>query len=86
MRATPPGPATYRSPSTFRCALRRLRSCARLQPIGHRFSYRVLSLLIDLDRLADADRLSPLFGVNRPALNGFHEADHGKRDGSSLRA
>ena len=24
---------------------------ARLKPIGHRFSYRVMSLLIDLDRL-----------------------------------
>jgi DUF1365 family protein len=59
---------------------------ARLKPIGHRFSYRVMSLLIDLDRLADADRQSRLFGVNRAALYSFHEADHGKRDGSSLRA
>jgi DUF1365 family protein len=59
---------------------------ARLKPIGHRFSYRVMSLLIDLDRLADADRQSPLFGVNRAALYSFHEADHGKRDGSPLRA
>jgi DUF1365 family protein len=59
---------------------------ARLKPMGHRFSYRVMSLLIDLDRLAEADRQSPLFGVNRAALYSFHEADHGKRDGSSLRA
>ncbi len=59
---------------------------ARLKPMGHRFSYRVMSLLIDLDRLAEADRQSPLFGVNRAALYGFHESDHGKRDGSSLRA
>jgi DUF1365 family protein len=59
---------------------------ARLNPIGHRFSYRVMSLLIDLDRLADADRQSPLFCVNRAALYSFHEADHGQRDGSSLRA
>jgi DUF1365 family protein len=59
---------------------------ARLKPMGHRFSYRVMSLLIDLDRLEEADRLSPLFGVNRAALYGFHEADHGERDGSSLRA
>ena len=58
---------------------------ARLKPIGHRFSYRVMSLLIDLDRLEEADRQSPLFGVNRPALYGFNEADHGPRDGSSLR-
>jgi uncharacterized protein len=58
---------------------------ARLKPIGHRFSYRVMSLLIDLDRLDDADRQSRLFGVNRAALYSFHEKDHGERDGASLR-
>jgi len=59
---------------------------ARLKPMGHRFSYRVMSLLIDLDRLDEADRQSALFGVNRAALYSFHEKDHGPRDGSSLRA
>ena len=59
---------------------------ARLKPFGHRFRYRVMSLLIDLDRLAAADRQSPLFGVNRAALYSFSEADHGERDGSSLRS
>jgi DUF1365 family protein len=54
--------------------------------LGHRFSYRVMNLLIDLDRLDAADRQSPLFGVNRAALYGFYEKDHGERDGSSLRA
>jgi uncharacterized protein len=58
---------------------------ARLRPVGHRFSYRVMNLLIDLDRLDVADRLSRLFGVNRAALYSFHETDHGDRDGSSLR-
>src|SRR6202161_1454886 len=58
---------------------------ARLKPMGHRFSYRVMSLLIDLDRLDAADRQSRLFGVNRAALYSFNEADHGERDGSSLR-
>lgn len=58
---------------------------ARLKPIGHRFSYRVMSLLIDLDRLEAADRQSPLFGVNRAALYSFSESDHGERDGSRLR-
>lgn len=58
---------------------------ARLKPMGHRFSYRVMSLLIDLDRLDAADRQSRLFAVNRPALYSFHEADHGERDGSHLR-
>jgi DUF1365 family protein len=57
---------------------------ARLKPIGHRFSYRVMSLLIDLNRLGAADRQSRLFGVNRAALYSFHEADHGPRDGSNL--
>jgi DUF1365 family protein len=59
---------------------------ARLKPVGHRFSYRVMSLLIDLDRLEAADRQSRLFGVNRAALYSFNEADHGDRDGSPLRA
>jgi len=59
---------------------------ARLKPVGHRFCYRVMSLLIDLDRLDAADRQSPLFGVNRAALYSFNEADHGARDGSRLRA
>jgi uncharacterized protein len=58
---------------------------ARLKPVGHRFSYRVMNLLIDLDRLGIADGQTPLFGVNRRALYSFHEADHGMRDGSSLR-
>jgi len=58
---------------------------ARLKPIGHRFSYRVMSLLIDLDRLDEADRLSPLFAVNRAALYSFHEADHGSQIGERER-
>ena len=59
---------------------------ARLKPVGHRFVYRVLNLLIDLDRLPEADRQSRLFGVNRRALYAFHERDHGPRDGTSLAA
>ena len=55
---------------------------ARLKPMGHRFSYRVMSLLIDLDRLNEANRQSALFGVNRAAIYSFHEEDHGPRDGS----
>ena len=58
---------------------------ARLKPFGHRFTYRVMSLLIDLDRLGEADRMSRLFGVNRRALYSFYEKDFGARDGGSLR-
>jgi DUF1365 family protein len=83
MRATPARPDRPAAPAALYvgCVMH-----ARLKPMGHRFSYRVMSLLIDLDQLEDADRLSPLFGVNRAALYSFHEADHGRRDGSSLRA
>ena len=82
MRATPAQPAPADAAALYVGDVMH----ARLKPMGHRFSYRVMSLLIDLDRLADADRQSALFGVNRAALYSFHEADHGKRDGSSLRA
>ena len=58
---------------------------ARLRPMSHRFTYRVLNLLIDLDRLDEADRLSRLFRVNRRGLFSFHERDHGPRDGTPLR-
>ncbi len=57
---------------------------ARLKPVGHRFVYRVLNLLIDLDRLPEAGRQTRLFGVNRAAVYSFHERDHGPRDGSPL--
>jgi uncharacterized protein len=59
---------------------------ARLKPKRHRFSYRVMSLLIDLDQLSEADGMSRLFAVNRAGLYSFQEKDHGPRDGSSLRA
>lgn len=59
---------------------------ARLKPMSHRFAYRVLNLMIDLDRLDEADRQTPVFGVNRRALYSFHERYHGPRDGTSLAA
>lgn len=59
---------------------------ARLKPVANRFTYRVMSLVIDLDQLPQADQLSRFFRVNRAGLYSFHERDHGPRDGSSLRA
>ena len=58
---------------------------ARMKPVAHRFSYDVFSLLLDLDRLDEAGRVSRLFAVNRFNLVSFRESDHGPRDGSSLR-
>jgi DUF1365 family protein len=57
---------------------------ARMKPVTHRFQYRVFSLLIDLDRLDEANRASALFGVNRRNLVSFHEADHGPGRASGL--
>lgn len=58
----------------------------RMKPVGHRFRYSVWSLMIDLDRLNEADRLSPIFSVNRRNLVSFHEADHLKgSDAADLR-
>lgn len=57
---------------------------ARWRPVQHRFTYEVMSLLVDLDRLDDADRQSRLFGVNRAAIFSFHERDHGGHEGARL--
>jgi DUF1365 family protein len=50
---------------------------ARHKPKAHRFSYAVFSLLIDLDRLGEADRLSRYFSVGRLNLISFDLTPHG---------
>ena len=59
---------------------------ARMKPKAHRFAYKVFCLLIDIDRLAEANQMSALFSVGRFNLVSFHEKDHGAGDGSSLRS
>ncbi len=56
----------------------------RLTPRRHAFRYRVFALLLDLDELESLDSSLHLFGVNRAALVGFRDRDHG--DGRPLRA
>lgn len=58
---------------------------ARLKPVMHRFAYRVFSLLLDLDRLQDLDRVSLLLSVNRLNLLSFFERDHGPDGPGTLR-
>jgi hypothetical protein len=50
---------------------------ARHKPKRHRFSYDVFALLIDLDRLAEAGRLSRFFSVGRFNLISFDVKPHG---------
>lgn len=49
---------------------------ARLQPFGHRFEYKVFSLLLDIDRLDEAQKASKFFSINRRNVASFYEADH----------
>ena len=58
---------------------------ARLRPHPHRFSYTVLSMLIDLDRLDEAHNQRSVFSVGGFNILGFSPADHGPCDGSALR-
>ncbi len=53
----------------------------RLRPVGHRFTYSVYSLLIDIDRMEEANDLSPLLGIQAPGLLSFRASDH-LRDGA----
>jgi uncharacterized protein len=55
---------------------------ARMKPKAHRFSYAVFSLLIDLDRLGEANRLSRFFSVGRFNLISFDLRPHGLVKGS----
>ena len=48
----------------------------RMKPFGHRFEYKVFSLLLDLDHLARVHSLSRVFSVNSFNLVSFVEADH----------
>ena len=57
----------------------------RMKPVVHRFTYKVFSMLINLDRLEEADKKTSLFSVNKTNIASFHEADHGPRDGTNLR-
>ncbi|MEM9050135.1 MAG: DUF1365 domain-containing protein [Pseudomonadota bacterium] len=57
----------------------------RLRPKRHQFRYRVWSLMVDIDRLAEMDAQSRLMRLGRFGLVSFALADHGPRDGSPLR-
>lgn len=57
----------------------------RHRPFRHRLDYRIWSLLLDLDRVAEAAGTSRLFRLERPGFVSFRARDHGARDGSPLR-
>ena len=64
-------------------ALRIWKGCtvhARYTPIMRRFSYGIVLIDVDIDRLDEANAISPLFKVNAPGLFSFCTADHGNRE------
>lgn len=57
----------------------------RLKPRVHRLSYRIYSLLLDLDELDELDRSLGWFSVDRFNLFSFHRRDRGDGTGRDLR-
>lgn len=51
----------------------------------YRFTYKVFYLLIDIDRLDEAQAQSRWLACNRRGLVAFNNADHGPKDGAPLR-
>ncbi|MFM6829845.1 MAG: DUF1365 domain-containing protein [Novosphingobium sp.] len=58
----------------------------RLRPRVHVLRYRVLHLLVDIDRVGELAARLRLFGHSRFALFSFHDRDYGAGDGTPLRA
>ena len=57
----------------------------RLRPKKHRLTYKVFSLLLDLDDLGAVEKFFPLFSINRWGIFSFFEKDHGSMTGTPLK-
>ena len=57
----------------------------RLTPFAHGFRYRVFTLLLDVDRMAETLAPLRLLRLGRFSLMSVRLGDHGPRDGSALR-
>lgn len=58
----------------------------RVRPFRHRFTYRVFSLLLDVDEIDDLGRRLRLFSHNRFNLFSFLDRDFGPGEGTGPRA
>lgn len=58
---------------------------ARLKPFGHRFVYSVFSILADIDRLPEIDRMSRFLSVDRANVASLRTADHIEAGDKTLR-
>jgi DUF1365 family protein len=57
----------------------------RFKPKKHFFSYKIFSLLIDLSEIEYLEKKIKFFSYNKFNILSFYNADHGPRDGSSLK-
>ena len=57
----------------------------RFKPKEHFFKYKVFSLYLNLDEIAEVQKKIPFFSYNKFNLISFYDKDHGERDGSSLK-
>ena len=57
----------------------------RFKPREHFFSYKVFSLLLDLDEINNIDKKVSFFSHNKFNLISFHDKDHGDRNNSNLK-
>ena len=56
----------------------------RFKPKRHFFSYKIFSLLIDLNEIENLERKIKFFSYNKFNILSFYNLDHGPRDGSCL--
>lgn len=57
----------------------------RLRPKRHGLSYRVFTLLLDVDQLDAVAKRCRLFSRNQFNIFSFHDKDHGPGDGTSIK-
>lgn len=58
---------------------------ARYVPFERAFTYRLFLIDLDIDRLDEANRMSPVFSIDKPNLFSFRRRDHGSREDVPLR-
>ena len=56
----------------------------RFKPKRHFFTYKIFSLLIDLNEIEKLEKKINFFSYNKFNILSFYDIDHGPRDGSSL--
>jgi len=56
----------------------------RFKPKRHFFSYKIFSLLIDLNEVENLEKKIKFFSYNKFNILSFYNIDHGPRDGSCL--